>query len=40
MEKERKSRILAVIAILIAVVSLGVGFAAFSRDLHIMAQQQ
>ena len=35
MEKERKSRILAVIAILIAVVSLGVGFAAFSRDLHI-----
>lgn len=35
MERERRSRVLAVIAILIAVVSLGVGFAAYSRELTI-----
>lgn len=35
MERERRSKVLAVIAILIAVVSLGVGFAAYSRELTI-----
>lgn len=37
MEKDRTSRTLAVIAMLIAVVGLSVGFAAFTRNLQISA---
>lgn len=40
MERERRSKVLAVIAILIAVVSLGVGFAAYSRDLTINGEAE
>ena len=35
MEKDRKTKVLAVIAIIVAVISLTIGFAAFSTSLSI-----
>lgn len=35
MEKDRGSRVIAVVALLVAVVGLSIGFAAFTRDLNI-----
>ena len=35
MEKERTSKIIAVVALVIGVVALSIGFAAYSRDMNI-----
>ena len=35
MEKDRGSRVIAIIALCVAVVGLSVGFAAFTKDLNI-----